>query len=680
MRFAIGIHNHQPVGNFDHVLEDAYQRAYWPFLDTFARHDGLKLNLHNSGPVWEFVRARHPEYMKLVGRLVSSGRLELLTGGYFEPILPVIPDEDKVGQIRKLTDFLDAEFGPAPRGLWLAERVWEPHLPRALAAAGVRYCITDDAHFRAAGLPAEALGGYYLTEELGATVAVFPIHRRLRQAIPFEAVGDALRILEEVGETGGDPLVLFADDGEKFGVWPGTYDSVHVRGWLGEFFEALERHAPRIRSVTLGETIASRPPEGRVYLPAASYPELMGWALPPDAARLADRLREKLRFEGLLDRYEGQLTGATWRSFLARYPESNRLHKRMLAVARRVHSGVRPDPEALDHLWKAQCNCGYWHGTFGGLYFPHLRSALYSNLIAADTVLERGRASGWGTLELEDVDADGADEVVASTETLAAYFAPAAGGALQELDFKPAAANLLDTLARRREAYHPDGLAYDAHPRDSFLDHFLPPGARLDPAPDDLSDFATGRWAAGVPEHGRRLEFTLSREGTVVTAHGARAVAVAKQFAVEKRRAEVRAVYRIEDRAGASGAAPERLEARFAVELNFGGGLAGHTPEERFVTIDGSAPPDRGLGARQEHALVSEVAIHDRWRGLAIRLAAEPRADVWRYPVESWSRSVTGPERLFQCVCVTLVWDVALAPGAVKQLSIRLVVEGIPRC
>src|SRR5207253_6364431 len=131
-------------------------------------------------------------------------------------------DEDRVGQITKLSAYLDAELGAHARGMWLAERVWEPHLPRSLHAAGVEWCITDDAHFRAAGLREDQLTGWYVTEDLGAAVGVVPINKPLRLAIPFATVPATFKLLDEMAEQRPDGMVLFADDGEKFGVWPET--------------------------------------------------------------------------------------------------------------------------------------------------------------------------------------------------------------------------------------------------------------------------------------------------------------------------------------------------------------------------------------------------------------------------------------------------------------------------
>ena len=34
---TFGLHAHQPVGNFDYVIEDAYQKSYRPFLEVLHR-------------------------------------------------------------------------------------------------------------------------------------------------------------------------------------------------------------------------------------------------------------------------------------------------------------------------------------------------------------------------------------------------------------------------------------------------------------------------------------------------------------------------------------------------------------------------------------------------------------------------------------------------------------------
>src|SRR5512137_2172353 len=133
--FLLAIHNHQPVGNFEHVFDRAFRECYEPLLAEFERNPRFKFTLHFSGPLWEYMERRERACWDLVGRMTARGQVELLGGGFYEPILSVIPEEDRLGQVLLMQRFLSERFGTKPRGIWLAERVWEPNLPRTIARA-----------------------------------------------------------------------------------------------------------------------------------------------------------------------------------------------------------------------------------------------------------------------------------------------------------------------------------------------------------------------------------------------------------------------------------------------------------------------------------------------------------------------------------------------------------------
>ena len=186
MKLVLGVHNHQPVGNFDHVIADIYRRSYLPFLETVERHPAFRFCLHITGPLLEWLQRHRPDYLERVALLVRDGRVELLGGGFYEPILVAIPESDRQGQIRMMREWLARHLGAEPAGVWLAERVWEPQLAGSLARAGVRFALLDDYHFVQAGLsPAALEAGPLLTDDLGAEVALLPISERLRYLIPF---------------------------------------------------------------------------------------------------------------------------------------------------------------------------------------------------------------------------------------------------------------------------------------------------------------------------------------------------------------------------------------------------------------------------------------------------------------------------------------------------------------
>src|SRR5438045_7154508 len=119
VHFLLGVHNHQPIGNFDFVFEKAYTQAYLPFLDAMERHPKLHWNLHATGILWEWLEANRRDYVDRVAEQVRQGRVEILTGGYYEPILPALPDADKIGQILKLSRYVRQRFKTKPKGMWL---------------------------------------------------------------------------------------------------------------------------------------------------------------------------------------------------------------------------------------------------------------------------------------------------------------------------------------------------------------------------------------------------------------------------------------------------------------------------------------------------------------------------------------------------------------------------------
>src|SRR5207248_536456 len=111
---------------------------------------------------------------------------------------------------------------------------------------------------------------------------------------------------------------------------------------------------------------------------------------------------------------------------------------------------------ARQELYRAQCNCPYWHGAFGGLYLPHLRNAIYRHLIGAHNALDdaEGRTGPRVALDVADYNLDARQEVRLENERLIAFVRPALGGHVYELDVRPASTNVLATLDRRPEAYH----------------------------------------------------------------------------------------------------------------------------------------------------------------------------------------------------------------------------------
>jgi len=450
IRFCFGLHLHQPVGNFGYVFEQHVREVYRPFLEHVRANLFFPITLHVSGPLIEWLDQHDPSLLDDIADLASDGRVELLLAGFYEPILASLPRADRLTQVAWMRETIKRRLGAEATGLWLTERVWEPDLAADLHDAGVKFVLVDDRHFLASGFARDRLHAPFRTEHDGKQVALFPIDERLRYLIPFQPPEDTVAYLRLL-RARGQPLAVLADDGEKFGGWPGTREWVYDNGWLDRFFLAMRT------VIASGEVVLSRfddaltavPSGGLAYLPTASYREMEGWSLPTPAALRFLALEKELGDERL--KSDGALVrGAHWRNFLVKYPESNRMHKKMLALSALCRE--RGDPQAPRRaIGRAQCNDAYWHGVFGGLYLPFLRAEIWRNLAAAEGEL---RAAESLQCELMDLDCDGHDELWIHSARFSALVSPARGGAVEELTRFALGENLADALTRRREAYH----------------------------------------------------------------------------------------------------------------------------------------------------------------------------------------------------------------------------------
>ncbi|MBK7142388.1 MAG: DUF1926 domain-containing protein [bacterium] len=695
-RLAIGLHNHQPVGNFDHVFEEAHQQAYKPFLELLAQYPKVSLSLHQSGILWDWQEKHHPEYLEQVKRLVADGRIELMTGGFYEPILTSIPQRDLRGQIEKLTGFLRNRFSADISGLWLTERVWEPHLPKVLAESGVGYLPVDDTHFLFAGMERSQLTGPFVTEFEGETVTLLPIQKKLRYLIPFGKVEEVISELKRQAEISLSGVAVYADDGEKFGVWPNTHKHCYDDRWLAEFFEALERNADWLEVVPL-KVAADMTPVGRVYLPSASYEEMGHWALPTPGFLKYEAFEHWLKTMQKAEEHERFVRAGHWRGFLTKYEESNLMHKKMLAVSERLATFDKAHPEmnaqlepVRDRLYAAQCNCAYWHGVFGGLYLPHLRQAIYAALLEAESKLRELAHTRVVTIAAKDHDADRRDEILVESAAFSAVFKPDRGGMLVDLGLLRHAFDLTDTLARRKEGYHRklavaqsetphDGtasihdlviakepglekiLVEDQYLKRCFIDHFLAEKTSVElfqsAQVEELGDFATGAYAAEFDADSGRV--TLTRDGKVGSHGRQHAVRLTKNFYFLEEADRLEITYELRTTDGST------VSTHFAIENSFSF-QAGHA-HDRYLLIDSQRPSESFLDSVGSHQQVSSVGMVDDWRGLAVVLQSQRAGEIWHHPIHTVSLSEAGFEKVYQGTTILNCFHISISPEPMQM-------------
>jgi alpha-amylase len=439
------------------------------------------------------------------------------------------------------------------------------------------------------------------------------------------------------------------------------------------------------------------------------------WALPTGRLNEFVHLKHRLERENRWNEVAPFVRGGYWRNFKVKYPETNEMYARMQMVSRRLHElssanskesptngadrprnfpglgfaeGSQPlqrnvpfiDQARLE-LYRGQCNCGYWHGAFGGAYLPHLRNAVFQHLINADNLLDAAEGRGlddshkaWVELSSDDFNFDGRPEVRLASNRLIALVSPSHGGHLYELDVRSICHNLLATLTRREEAYHEavrggekrsiadvasihdrvvfkqagldQRLQYDSHRRKSLVDHFYPPETPLAAVAacnyQELGDFVTAPFEARLRRSSDRMQLVLTREADV---HGM-PVRITKGLTLEAGGQSLEIGYRLE------GLRPGE-PVHFGVEFNFAG-LPAACGDRYFHDARGNSLGH--LGSQLDLPNTDYIGLTDEWLGIDVELRSDGPMHLWTFPIETVSQSESGFELVHQSVVVHPHW------------------------
>lgn len=706
---VLAIHNHQPVGNFDFVFNRGYEDCYGPLLDVIEKRPDTMLTLHYSGPLIEWIESHHPSYFDRVAKLVEKGSVEMLSGGFYEPMLAALDPDDAVGQIKMMNEFLKKRLGAVPRSMWLTERVWDASIPSIMRSAGIESTMVDDHAFNLAGVDEDPVTGYRVTEKNGSTANVFAIDKNLRYMIPFKEPHDVVGYLRSVYDRIHSSTVLvYGDDGEKFGMWPGTKDWVVNQGYLYKLFDALQKENDWLEVIHLSDAVNKVPAKGRIYLPESSYPEMMEWAQTTAAEKKFSALVMRMKEMGMWEQARPFMKGGIWFNFLSKYTESNLMHKRGVFISnylkRAANAGVDPEvlEQARQEMFKAQCNCGYWHGLFGGLYLGHLRSAIYEHYTKAEKLIDSvvHTNKDWYETNVIDYDADGNDECVLRNAHSFVVVNPAMGGSIADFTFKPGAFNFQNMLRRYEEPYHDkvgigpqnqdkmdkpvsihdavdtgdrslrDLLIYDKYPRFSGYTYLLP--RPITPReynsnqiktvgefifkPFDIADRSSGQGDSDA-------RLVLSTEGYLQVNGSPFPITLYKAFTL-KQDGTLILTHEIMHKG------QETIDLFLGIELN----LTILSPGDHVhkLLIDRKEIDGFGLSDMAAIDGINRFGLQDNWRMMRLEVTSRQAFTLVFAPIHTVSHSEKGFDAIYQGTGFMVTLPMRLMPGAVSSHSLSI--------
>ena len=178
-KIILGLYNQKPLGTQVEDLEYCLLHCYKPLLTYLYTHKDIKFVFYISIIIFEWFENNYPEINMLINDMVKRKQLEILTGGYYDPILTTLPLKDRALQIEMSTTFLRKRFGKRSKGLWITDQIWEPSLISTLTSCGINNVLINTSN----KIQKKEVLAPFTMQEMGKRVNIFPISKEFSDAV-----------------------------------------------------------------------------------------------------------------------------------------------------------------------------------------------------------------------------------------------------------------------------------------------------------------------------------------------------------------------------------------------------------------------------------------------------------------------------------------------------------------
>ena len=432
-------------------LEKSFQNIYKPVIKFLFSHPSFPLSFGFSGPQIQFFKKRKNELITILRELVDRKQVEILGGGYNEPLLPLLNSVDRNGQIDLLTSEIRQTFGKRPRGMTLFQDCWDSSLVNNIHTCGIEYVILNSQ------VIPESKRMYLpiLMSDLGKNVDIFPYYNDLLPDEEMLAEEFVYNIEKAVlkAEKKDTHLQLDADRIIALTLTPEQAAHLIDVKWfekLGKFID--ETKDGRVKLTTLN---SFRNNGVKIKLPL-----YIPVGISEEVSKIIQQSTNESR-----SRFP-----STIYDFMYAYPESKKLYNRMMYISLLVNqykTDKMRKKTAREKLWQAQNGMPLLSTSSKPLNNAMYRQLAYKYLTEAEKII-RGDGNFKESVTCFDYDNDGIDEYVCRMDQYFAFIS-LAGGCVPELDIIKDSYNYADNLKR---SFDYDSY-FDDYDRGFFIDHLF---------------------------------------------------------------------------------------------------------------------------------------------------------------------------------------------------------------
>lgn len=433
------------------ILDKNYQAVYKPIVKFLYTHPDFPFSFSLSGNQIRFFKKRKNELITIFRELVERKQVEVLGGGYYDPVLPLLYPVDRNGQIDMLSAEIRQTVGKRPRGISLFGDCWDSSLVNNIHTCGIEYVLLESTLIpdnKRKFLP-------IIMSDLNKSVDIFPYYDGL---IPTNDITpeDFLLNIEKSVEKIERKDNYFQLDVDRIVCINLTHEKIielTSSKWFDKLAQYIENNPDsRIKFTTLTEYKKNIKVKVPAYIPAGINGSVAKWI---DRA-YTESTKPKNQY--------------TVYDFMDTYRLSHELYNRIMYISMLVNqykNDKMRKKAAREKLWEAQNGTGLLCSDKGAFANSKYRQQSYKSLMEAEKILrEDGKFKE--TVTCFDYNSDGLNEYVCRMERYFAYIS-LISGAVQELDYIKNTGNYADNLSRVSEY---DGVD-DNYQRGIFIDHFF---------------------------------------------------------------------------------------------------------------------------------------------------------------------------------------------------------------
>jgi len=208
------LHFYQPANIEFYSIREALNKSYWRLVRLLEEHPNLRMTANISGCLLERLADEGEiDFINRLKFLVKKGRLELVGSAAYHGLLPLLPEQEIIRQIKENEKILKKYFGKdfKPAGFFFPEMAYSPAVARIVRKLGYSWIILDEISY-SGGLSRPDFTEYYLDKSSGLRV-VFRDRKFSGEYPP-----DRLKVIFKNNKEGSPRVIITATDAELYGL------------------------------------------------------------------------------------------------------------------------------------------------------------------------------------------------------------------------------------------------------------------------------------------------------------------------------------------------------------------------------------------------------------------------------------------------------------------------------